>query len=114
MAKSAQQKLRDQVNFLMKMGYSRDVATGAALNPQPAAAAPAPAPAAPAPPPAPIQIKPPTQAPATLAATGAGVGKSKKKVEKRRLSDLRIKRKKKAIDTAVGAPAGTGLNTPTV
>ena len=114
MGKKAQEKIARQVKFLLKQGIDINTATAAVMNPQPASSpAPEPTPtpvvsATPAP------IKPPVQAPATLASTGAGVGKSKKKVEKRRLSDLRIKRKKKSEDDVVGSPTGTGLNTPKV
>ena len=71
-------------------------------------------PAPPPPPPAPKPIKPPTQTQATISSTGAGVGRSKRKVDKRRLADLRIKRKKKPGIAATGSPTGTGLNTPKV
>lgn len=76
---------------------------------------PAPAPAPTPLPTLPATIKPPTQQNATISSTGAGVGRSKKKVDKRRLADLRIKRKKKgSMQLGTGAATGTGLNTPTI
>ena len=115
MGKNAQKRAARQVRFLLKQGIDINPATAAVFNPAPASSPPpAPEPPAPTPPTPPAPIKPPVQAPATLAATGAGVGKSKKKVEKRRLSDLRIKRKKKPEGEVVGSPTGTGLNTPKV
>ena len=76
-----------------------------------------PTPAAPTPPPVqtPVQIKPPSQQNATISSTGAGIGRSKKKIDKRRISDLRIKRgKKSSVARGLGSATGTGMNTPFV
>ena len=81
----------------------------AAANNAPVAAPQA---AAPVTPQQPALIKPPSQVNATISSIGSGVGRSKKKIDKRRVSDLRMRRgKKSSVARGLGSATGTGMNT---